>query len=145
MDNLTKAQRSHCMAQVRTADTDLERAVRTGLHRRGLRFRKHVRALPGRPDVVFGSARVVVFVDGDFWHGYRFPLWKHTLSEFWQHKIAVNRARDRRNFARLRSNGWRVIRIWQHDVKQRLEQHLNAIETIVRSRVASEHRRANVK
>jgi DNA mismatch endonuclease, patch repair protein len=63
------------MGRVRNRDTDLERVVRSALHRRGLRFRKHVSGLPGRPDVVFPAAKVAVFIDGDFWHGYRFPLW----------------------------------------------------------------------
>lgn len=113
-DNLTPAQRSYCMSRVRGRDTGLERLVRSALHRRGLRFRKHVRALPGRPDIVFTTERVAVFLDGDFWHGYRFPLWERALSAFWRRKIAANRERDRRNFRRLRRLGWRVIRVWQH-------------------------------
>ncbi|MBX3217143.1 MAG: very short patch repair endonuclease [Labilithrix sp.] len=134
MDNLTKAQRSYCMSRVRSANTDLEAVVRSGLHQRGLRFRKHLRSLPGSPDIVFGPAKVVVFVDGDFWHGYRFPRWRHTLSPFWQDKIDVNRSRDKRNFARLRRQGWLVIRIWQHDVKRNLVQRLDDVERVVRRR-----------
>src|SRR5262249_6480031 len=66
------------------------------------------------PDIVFTTERVAIFLDGDFWHGYRFPQWERTLSPFWRRKIAANRERDRRNFRRLRRLGWRVIRIWQH-------------------------------
>ncbi len=132
MDNLTEAQRSHCMSRVRTRDTNLELLVRRGLHRRGLRFRKHVRALAGTPDLVFAAARVAVFIDGDFWHGYRFPSWRASMSPFWQEKIARNRARDRRNFARLRRGGWTVIRIWQHEIRARLERALDKIESSVR-------------
>ena len=69
MDNLTCEQRERCMSTVRNRDTDIERAVRSELHKRGYRFRKHVRALPGTPDIVFVRDRVAVFVDGDFWHG----------------------------------------------------------------------------
>lgn len=134
-DNLTETQRRYCMSRVRNADTDLERAVRGGLHRRGLRFRKHVRELPGRPDVVFPSARVVVFVDGDFWHGYRFPEWSGTLSSFWRNKIETTRIRDRRNFARLRRDGWLVIRLWQHEVKRDLERILDVVEAAVACRL----------
>ena len=54
--------------------------------------------LPGKPDFVFIKARVVVFVDGDFWHGWRYPLWKQKLSDYWQKKIERNRHRDRYNF-----------------------------------------------
>jgi DNA mismatch endonuclease (patch repair protein) len=86
----------------------------------GLRFVKHDRALPGRPDIVFSQHRVAVFIDGDFWHGFRYPLWTFHLSPFWRRKIEGNRARDRANFARLRRRGWRVVRIWQHQVKRDL-------------------------
>jgi len=117
VDRLTPAQRSALMARVRRADTGPERALRSELHRRGLRFFKHVKALPGSPDIVFSRARIVVFIDGDFWHGYRFPLWKAKLAPFWQDKIERNRLRDRRNFRRLRARGWTVIRVWEHQVR----------------------------
>lgn len=105
------------MSRVRNRDTDLERLVRSELHKRGYRFRKHVKELPGTPDIVFPRAKVAVFVDGDFWHGYRFPAWRYTIKEFWQNKIQINRDRDRRNFRRLRSMGWGVIRVWKHEIK----------------------------
>lgn len=119
-DRLTQEQRSALMSRVRSFDTAPERIFRSALHQRGLRFRKHVASLPGRPDVVFSSARVAVFVDGRFWHGYRLPRWKAALPPFWQEKIEKNRRRDRRNFARLRRAGWIVIRIWDHDLDRRL-------------------------
>lgn len=97
-DNLTPEQRSYCMSRVRGKDTFLERLVREELHRRGFRFRKHVKELPGRPDIVFPRERVAVFIDGDFWHGYRLPVWEKGLSEFWKRKIRGNRERDRKNF-----------------------------------------------
>ncbi len=65
-----------------------------------------------------------MFVDGDFWHGYRFPAWKAQLSVFWQIKIESNRRRDRRNFRKLRMNGWKVLRIWQHQIRQHPERCL---------------------
>jgi len=120
-DNLTPEQRSRCMSRVRNRDTGLELSLRRELHRRGLGFRKHVRELPGTPDVVFRRRRVAVFVDGDFWHGYRYPQWKHTQSRFWQAKIETNRARDRRNHAKLRRMGWHVVRLWQHQIERDLD------------------------
>lgn len=117
-DNLTPEQRSYCMSRVKGKDTGLERLVRSELHRRGLRFRKHVKDLPGRPDIVFSKARVAVFIDGDFWHGYRFPSWEHKVSDFWKTKISKNRERDRKNHRKLRKMGWKVIRLWQHDLKR---------------------------
>lgn len=117
MDRLTPAQRSYCMSRIRGFDTTPEVAVRRELRRHRLRYRKNVMSLPGRPDVVFPSAQVAVFVDGDFWHGYRYPSWKRRLTASWRAKIERNRARDRRNYAALRRRGWRVVRIWEHEVK----------------------------
>lgn len=116
-DNLTPEQRSRCMSRVKNRDTDLESIIRSRLHAQGFRFYKHVKSLPGTPDIVFPKAKVAVFVDGDFWHGYRFPLWEHKLKEFWRDKIGKNRKRDQKNFRKLRRMGWQVIRIWQHEVK----------------------------
>src|SRR5262245_25069068 len=99
-DNLSRAARSYCMSRVRSRDTAPELALRSALHRQGFRFHTHVKDLPGRPDIVLTSARVAVFVDGDFWHGYRFPAWEMTLAPFWRNKIAGNRRRDQRNFQR---------------------------------------------
>jgi DNA mismatch endonuclease, patch repair protein len=130
-DNLTKDQRSYCMARVRNRDTDLERRLRSELHRRGFRFRKHVRDLPGTPDIVFPSRRIVVFVDGDFWHGYRFPAWRDSVSEFWQAKIEKNRQRDRRNHRALHRMGWTVIRVWQHEIRRDLEACLKKITVTI--------------
>jgi DNA mismatch endonuclease (patch repair protein) len=74
VDNLSPEARRKCMSSVKNKDTDLEVRLRSGLHRDGFRFTKHVRSLPGSPDLVFSRVRVAVFIDGDFWHGYRFHL-----------------------------------------------------------------------
>lgn len=116
-DNMTPEQRRRTMAAVKGKNTGLERRLSSALHQRGLRFRRNVKGLSGTPDFVFPSAGVVVFVDGDFWHGWRFPQWKGKLGEYWQAKIERNRARDRRNFQRLRRAGWKVLRIWEHEQK----------------------------
>lgn len=126
-DTLTPNQRSYCMSHVKGKDTALERLIRSELHSRGYRFRKHVKNLPGKPDVVFKTAKVAVFINGDFWHGYRFPAWEHKLSNFWK-KIAKNRERDQKNFRRLRSMGWKVIRIWRHELDKNLDECVNRIK-----------------
>jgi len=130
-DNLTPPQRRYCMSRVKGKDTGIEVAVRSALHRRGLRFRKHVKSLPGKPDVVFPAALVAVFIDGDFWHGYRFPVWRGKLSPFWQRKIGETRRRDQRNFRRLRRMGWRVLRIWQHELEADFESCIRRIQSAV--------------
>ncbi len=126
-DNLTKTQRSYCMSRVKGKDTLLEVKLRSELHRRGYRFRKHVSYLPGKPDIVFPSRKVVIFIDGDFWHGWRYPKWRDTLSEFWRTKIEKNRARDQRNLRRLRLLGWTVIRVWQHQVDRDFDNTIKRI------------------
>lgn len=117
-DHLTLAQRSRAMKRVKLKDGSLEKLVQQALRSKGLRFRLHVRALPGSPDIAFPKEKVAVFVDGDFWHGWRLPAWEHKLSKFWRDKLRANRTRDQRNFRRLRYSGWKVIRIWQHELKR---------------------------
>lgn len=116
-DNLTADQRHRAMSRVKQQDTDIEMVVRSALHRQGYRFRKHVKGLPGRPDIVFTRARLAVFLDGDFWHGFDFTNRKASLSDFWREKIRSNIRRDEEVESRLRATGWRVLRIWQHEIK----------------------------
>jgi DNA mismatch endonuclease (patch repair protein) len=103
------------MAAVRGKDTRPEMLVRRGLHAAGFRYRLHGPALPGRPDLVFPGRRAVIFVHGCFWHGHDCPLFRlpATRREFWEAKIARNRARDVEVLARLQADGWRVLNIWE--------------------------------
>jgi DNA mismatch endonuclease (patch repair protein) len=117
VDNLTREQRSYTMSRIRSKNTKPELVVRSLAHSNGLRFRLHDRGLPGCPDLVFNTAKVAVFIDGDFWHGWYFPRWRKKLSSYWENKISRNRNRDQSNFRRLRKSGWRVIRIWEHEVE----------------------------
>lgn len=134
MDNLTPEQRSRTMSLIRGKDTQPELTIRRLLHARGLRFRKHAAWLPGQPDIVFVSAKVIVFVDGDYWHGWRFPKWRSKLSPYWERKIEGNRCRDSRNFRRLRRQGWLVIRLWEHQIKCDAARCVDRIEAAVRAR-----------
>jgi len=113
---MSPEKRSAVMAKIRGRDTGPERVVAGLLRDAGLTFESHARDLPGRPDFVFRDRRVAVFVDGDFWHGWRFPVWRDKLSEAWEAKIEATRLRDCRNFRRLRRSGWRVVRIWEHQL-----------------------------
>lgn len=120
-DVLTKEQRSRNMAAIKGKDTKPEMIVRRYLFSKGLRFRVQVRKLPGNPDIVLPKYKTVIFVDGCFWHGhegckyYRLP--KSNI-EFWKEKIDRNIARDIRNEEELRALGWRVIRVWECDIKR---------------------------
>lgn len=115
-DSMDRSTRSALMARIRSKNTKPELIVRAMVYKAGYRYRIHYTQLPGSPDLVFLKARVVVFVDGDFWHGFRFPVWRRRLAPFWNRKIENNRCRDRRNFAKLRRLGWKVIRVWEHEV-----------------------------
>lgn len=117
-DIMSPETRSAVMARIKGKDTGPEKAMDGMLRRLRRRFESHARDLPGRPDFVFRRARVAIFVDGDFWHGWRFPAWRLKLSEKWEAKIEANRLRDRRNHARLRRAGWKVVRIWEHQLKR---------------------------
>lgn len=133
-DNLTPRQRSYTMSRIRSKNTAPELLIRRLVHARGLRFRKHVSSLPGSPDLVFAAAKVAIFVDGDFWHGWRFPFWKEKLGLYWKQKIQRNRDRDRRNVAALRRKGWLVVRIWQHQTECDPILCVDRIEALVRGR-----------
>ena len=130
-DNLTAEQRRYCMSRNKGKDTGPETRVRSELHRRGFRFRKHLKELPGKPDIVFTRAKVAVFVDGDFWHGFEFSTWKHKVSDFWKTKISKTIERDKKNHSRLRDMGWTVIRVWEHDLEQDFEAHIQRIASTV--------------
>ncbi len=119
------------MSRVRGRDTGLETRVRSELHRRGLRFRKHVKELPGKPDIAFTKAKVAVFLDGDFWHGYGFSTWQDTVSPFWKAKIAKTIERDRRYNRQLQVIGWTVLRLWQHDIEKDFEASIKCITAAV--------------
>lgn len=110
----------------RKRDTRCEVALRTALWRKGCRYLKDAGSLPGRPDIVFPKARVVVFCDGDFWHGKdweerRAKLRRGSNPEYWIAKIAGNMARDRGNTTELVRQGWTVLRIWESDIRRDLQ------------------------
>ncbi len=120
-DVMTPEQRSRCMAAIKGKDTKPEMIVRKYLFSRGLRFRVQVRKLSGNPDIVLPKYKTVIFVNGCFWHGHEgcryFRLPKSNI-EFWEQKIKNNIARDVRNENELKSLGWRVIRVWECDIKR---------------------------
>lgn len=118
MDVFTKEQRSCCMSKIRGKNTKPELKLRRSLWSIGLRYRIHYELL-GRPDVVFVRAKVAIFVDGCFWHGCpehgRRPK---TNIKFWNSKIQKNVDRDLRNTSELRKTGWKVLRFWEHEIKE---------------------------
>jgi DNA mismatch endonuclease (patch repair protein) len=133
MDRLTTEQRSWNMSRIRGTDTGPERAVRSILHRLGYRFRLDARSLPGRPDVVLSRHGTVVFVHGCFWHRHRgcpYAYTPKTRMEFWSRKFDANVQRDRRVAAELHALGWKVLVVWECELRdsdnlsRRLEREL---------------------
>lgn len=120
-DNLTSAQRSYAMSRIRSKNSKAELMLRKALFSRGLRYRVHLNILPGKPDIVFTKQRVAIFVDGDFWHGWKFEEWEAKLSPYWRAKISGNIARDIEHSKRLANEGWVVLRFWEHEVKKEVE------------------------
>lgn len=120
MDRLTTEQRSWNMSRIRGTDTGPERAVRSILHRLGYRFRLDARSLPGRPDVVLSRHGTVVFVHGCFWHRHRgcpYAYTPKTRMEFWSRKFDANVQRDRRVAAELHALGWKVLVVWECELR----------------------------
>lgn len=121
MDRLTRERRSWNMSRIRGRDTRPERAVRSLLHGLGFRFRLHPRRMPGRPDVVLPKYRSVVLVHGCFWHRHSrcpFAYTPKSRTEFWVQKFAENVARDRRTLTALRKAGWKVIVVWECELRK---------------------------
>ena len=115
-DRMTKEQRHKCMASIRSKNTSPELAVRRGLHKRGFRFRIHVKSLPGTPDIVLARWKTIILVNGCFWHGHENCskyVTPRSNKEFWETKIARNRHRDEVTTAHLTALGWHVLTIWE--------------------------------
>ncbi|WP_159813716.1 very short patch repair endonuclease [Pseudomonas sp. 18058] len=121
MDFVDQATRSRMMATVRSANTRPEMIVRKFLHAHGYRFRLHQKMLPGKPDIVMPKYRTCIFVHGCFWHhhsGCRYATMPKTRFEFWNEKLLRNVARDTENVKALELLGWRVLIIWECQLKK---------------------------
>lgn len=114
--------RSYNMSKIRGKDTKPEEILRKGLFAKGFRYRKNDKRLPGKPDLVFPKFKTVIFVNGCFWHkhnGCRYFKWPTNNADFWKNKIESNVERDRKNLAELETMGWRVLVVWECQLKPR--------------------------
>lgn len=117
----TPEQRSYNMSRIHSKNTKPEELVRRFLFSQGFRYRKNDTRLPGKPDIVLPKYKTVVFVNGCFWHGHegcRYFVWPKNNAEFWKEKITGNIQRDKRNHHLLEEQGWRVIEIWECELKK---------------------------
>lgn len=138
-DVLTAAQRSFNMSRIRGSHTAPEMRVRRMLHALGFRYRLHGKSLPGKPDLVFASARAVLFVHGCFWHMHRCKYGKPvpaTNVSFWAEKRRGNVERDKRNRAALKRDGWHIFEVWECQTRdpERLPEKLAPLVAFLRSR-----------
>ena len=130
---------SHAMQGNRASGTRPELLVERCLRTLGLRGKRNVRDLPGRPDIVFRRARVAVFCDGDFWHGRKWTALRRNLSQransrYWVAKIAYNIERDDQQRRALRKLGWKVLRFWESDILKGPQGIAGRIYSVVRER-----------
>jgi len=132
--------RSEIMSRVKSKDSAAERSLRSALHGEGLRFRIHRRVEGVAVDIVFVGSRVAVFVDGCFWHGCpKHATYPKSNQDYWLPKLAENRDRDRRQSAKLRRAGWRVIRVWEHDCLPPTCRTVKRIVDAVAKRIEKRH------
>ncbi|HTF40876.1 MAG TPA: very short patch repair endonuclease [Propionibacteriaceae bacterium] len=132
------------MSAIRATENRTERALRSALHRLGLRYRKYATSLPGRPDIVFPVQKVAVFVDGDYWHArvlqerglraFRATVKKKETRTYWLAKLRRNAERDHAVTLTLRKAGWLVVRLWESDAKRDVPKAAARIARAVRRR-----------
>lgn len=131
MSGKTKEQISYNMKQVKSEDTGIELMLRKELWVRGLRYRKNVKEIYGKPDIVFVKKKIAVFVDGEFWHGYDWENKKKehkSNQEFWYKKIEQNMERDKTVNEKLTKDGWTVLRFWGNEIKKNVVTCADKIE-----------------
>ena len=134
----TKEQISYNMQQVKNKDSKIEVLLRKELWSRGIRYRKNVNRIYGKPDIVFIGKKVAVFCDSEFWHGYNWEERKKDFKshqEFWIPKIERNMERDAEVTAKLESEGWTVLRFWGNEIKKNTAQCADTIEHALKEKL----------
>ena len=137
MDKHTPEQRRKNMQAVKNKDSQIELLLRRELWSRGLRYRKNVNRIYGKPDIVFIGKKIAIFCDSEFWHGYNWEERKKDFKshqEFWIPKIERNMERDAEVTAKLESEGWTVIRFWGNEIKKDTAQCANIIASVFKEK-----------
>ena len=136
-DRLTSEQRHKNMQHVCNKDSEIELLLRKELWRRGIRYRKNAKSIPGCPDIAFERLKIAVFCDSEFWHGYDWGTRKSDIKtnrDFWIKKIERNISRDKEVNGILESDGWTVLRFWGKDIKKNLSECADTIEKKVKEK-----------
>ena len=134
-DKHSKEVRSYNMSRIKGKNTKPEMLVRKYLHAHGFRYRLHSKNLPGKPDIVLPKYKTIIFVDGCFWHGHKgckYFVVPKTNTDFWLDKINGNITNDSKVIKALKKDGWKVIVIWECDLKKKIETTLaNLVRKII--------------
>ncbi len=124
-DRITKEQRSKNMSHIRSKDTSIELKVRKYLFSLGYRYRVNYKKLPGKPDIVFTKKKIAIFIHGCYWHGHncnsRYAHVSKSNTDYWNTKIQRNQERDKINIEQLEKDGWKVIVLWECEIKENFE------------------------
>ncbi|HJX51043.1 MAG TPA: very short patch repair endonuclease [Candidatus Nanoarchaeia archaeon] len=116
------------MSKVRSKDTKIEIQFRTELWKKGYRYKKNVSKLKGKPDLYFPKFRTVVFIDSCFWHGCKKHLrMPSSNKDYWKNKIKKNTNRDKEINKYFKQNGYKIIRIWEHDIQANLDKTIRKV------------------
>ena len=137
MKSKTKEQISFNMKQIKNKDSDIEIILRKELCKRGIRYRKNVSTIVGKPDIAFLGKKIAVFCDSEFWHGFDWENRKNDFKsnqEFWLSKIERNIERDKEVTLLLEEKGWLVLRFWGKEIKKEPERCVDRIEKAIRER-----------
>lgn len=130
----TSKERSKLMGKIKGLDTKPELKLRKALWKLGYRYRKNVRNLPGTPDIVIKKVKLIIFVDGGFWHGFNWEEKKYKIKtnrDFWIPKIERNMQRDKSVTQKFEGEGWQVILLWEHEIKNDFENCISQITNYI--------------
>lgn len=136
MDRLTKEQRRKNMQHIKPQDTKIEVLLRQALWKKGIRYRKNFKKLPGTPDIAITKYKIAIFCDSEFFHGKDWEILKPRLqkgsnSEYWISKISRNKERDDEINKKLLFIGWTVIRFWGDEIQHRTDECVKVIEETI--------------
>lgn len=139
-DVFSKKKRSEIMSKIKSEGTSAEITVFRFLRREGVYFQKHYKKIKGSPDIALPRKKIAVFIDGDFWHGWNFNKSKERLPEkYWRSKIESNILRNKRQRREMKRKGWKILRVWEHELKKRKNKTLLRIKLFLLSQ--PEHRK----
>lgn len=123
------------MSKIRSRNTKAEVLVFRELRKKKIYFQKHYKKCPGNPDIALPRKKIVIFIDGDFWHGYGFKKWgKRLPKKYWLEKIRKNIERDKKTRRELKKNGWKVLRVWEHELEKNEDKTFKKLIDFIKNR-----------